>query len=74
MREDGDWKQQRRPTSESAGDTRTIDEQAAKFGTLPVDYIYEQPGPSCSGKFCEVYGVEIFHALLEVGRGRAAAP
>ena len=47
-------------------DTRTIDEQAAKFGTLPVDYIYEQPPAQLFREILPKYiGVEIFHALLE---------
>jgi F-type H+-transporting ATPase subunit gamma len=47
-------------------DTRAIDEQATKFGTLPVDYIYEQPPSQLFREILPKYiGVEIFHALLE---------
>jgi F-type H+-transporting ATPase subunit gamma len=47
-------------------DTRAIDEQATKFGTLPVDYIYEQPPAQLFREILPKYiGVEIFHALLE---------
>ena len=47
-------------------DTGAIDEAAAKFGTLPVDYIYEQPPAQLFREILPKYiGVEIFHALLE---------
>jgi F-type H+-transporting ATPase subunit gamma len=47
-------------------DTSAIDEAAAKFGTLPVDYIYEQPPAQLFREILPKYiGVEIFHALLE---------
>ncbi len=47
-------------------DSRAIDEEAAKFGAAPVDYIYEQPPAQLFREILPKYiGVEIFHALLE---------
>jgi F-type H+-transporting ATPase subunit gamma len=47
-------------------DTKAIDESAAKFGTAPVDYIYEQPpGELFQGILPKYIGIQIFHALLE---------
>ncbi len=47
-------------------DTRAVDEAAAKFGTAPVDYIYEQPPAQLFREILPKYiGIEIFHALLE---------
>jgi F-type H+-transporting ATPase subunit gamma len=47
-------------------DTRAIDEAAAKFGTAPVDYIYEQsPADLFKGLLPKYVGVQIFRALLE---------
>lgn len=47
-------------------DTTAIDESAAKFGTAPVDYIYEQPpGELFQGILPKYIGIQIFHALLE---------
>jgi F-type H+-transporting ATPase subunit gamma len=47
-------------------DTRAVDEAAAKFGSAPVDYIYEQPPAQLfRGILPKYIGVEIFHALLE---------
>ncbi len=47
-------------------DTSAMDEAAAKFGALPVDYIYEQPPAQLFREILPKYiGVEIFHALLE---------
>jgi F-type H+-transporting ATPase subunit gamma len=47
-------------------DTSAVDEAAAKFGTAPVDYIYEQPpGELFQGILPKYVGIQIFHALLE---------
>ena len=47
-------------------DTSAVDEAAAKFGTLPVDYIYEQkPERLFEGILPKYLGIQIFHALLE---------
>jgi F-type H+-transporting ATPase subunit gamma len=47
-------------------DTTEIDEAAGKFGTLPVDYIYEQPpGELFQGILPKYIGIQIFRALLE---------
>jgi F-type H+-transporting ATPase subunit gamma len=47
-------------------DTNAVDEEAAKFGAAPVDYIYEQPPVELfRGILPRYIGVEILHALLE---------
>ena len=47
-------------------DTHAIDEEAAKFGTAQVDYIYEQPPSELfKGLLPKYVGVQIFRALLE---------
>ncbi|MGA2981430.1 MAG: FoF1 ATP synthase subunit gamma [Terriglobales bacterium] len=47
-------------------DTSAVDEAAAKFGTWPVDYIYEQPPQQLfEGILPKYIGIQIFHALLE---------
>ena len=47
-------------------DTSAADEAAAKFGTSPVDYIYEQPPHQLFQEILPKYiGILIFHALLE---------
>ncbi|MFZ0800001.1 MAG: FoF1 ATP synthase subunit gamma [Terriglobales bacterium] len=47
-------------------DTSVLDEAAAKFGTWPVDYIYEQPPRQLfEGILPKYIGIQIFHALLE---------
>jgi F-type H+-transporting ATPase subunit gamma len=47
-------------------DTSAVDEAAAKFGALPVDYIYEQPPEQLfEGILAKYIGIQIFHALLE---------
>src|SRR5271157_4487418 len=47
-------------------DTSAVDEAAAKFATLPVDYIYEQPPAQLfEGILPKYLGIQIFHALLE---------
>ncbi len=47
-------------------DTSAVDEAAAKFGTWPVDYIYEQkPERLFQGILPKYIGIQIFHALLE---------
>ncbi|MGA2964792.1 MAG: FoF1 ATP synthase subunit gamma [Terriglobales bacterium] len=49
-----------------AADTSVVDEAAAKFATLPVDYIYEQPPERLfQGILPKYLGIQIFHALLE---------
>jgi F-type H+-transporting ATPase subunit gamma len=49
-----------------APDTSATDEAAAKFGTQPVDYIYEQPpGELFQGILPKYIGIQIFRALLE---------
>ncbi len=47
-------------------DTAAVDEAAARFATLPVDYIYEQPPEELfQGILPKYIGIQIFHALLE---------
>ncbi|MFZ1129463.1 MAG: FoF1 ATP synthase subunit gamma [Terriglobales bacterium] len=47
-------------------DTSAADEAAAKFATMPVDYIYEQPPQQLfEGILPKYVGIQIFHALLE---------
>ena len=47
-------------------DTTAVDEAAARFGTSPVDYIYEQrPEQLFEGILPKYLGIQIFHALLE---------
>ncbi len=47
-------------------DTSAVDEAAAKFGSWPVDYIYEQkPEQLFEGILPKYLGIQIFHALLE---------
>ena len=47
-------------------DTSAVDEAAARFGTSPVDYIYEQPPDQLfEGILSKYIGIQIFHALLE---------
>lgn len=47
-------------------DTKAVDEAAAKFGALQVDYIYEQPPGQLFREILPKYiGIQIFHALLE---------
>ncbi|MGA9415521.1 MAG: FoF1 ATP synthase subunit gamma, partial [Terriglobales bacterium] len=49
-----------------AMDTSAVDEAAAHFATLPVDYIYEQPPEQLfEGILPKYVGIQIFHALLE---------
>ncbi len=48
------------------GDTKAVDEAAAKFGTSTVDYIYEQPPQQLfQGILPKYIGIQIFRALLE---------
>src|SRR5262249_30379473 len=43
-------------------DTHAADEAAAKFGTAPVDYIYEQPPEQLFAEILPKYiGIQIFH-------------
>ena len=65
-------RKQRIEAAKSAGvglrpaDTKAVDEAAAGFGTLPVDYIYEQPPERLfEGILPKYLGIQIFHALLE---------
>ncbi|HZR57966.1 MAG TPA: ATP synthase F1 subunit gamma [Terriglobales bacterium] len=47
-------------------DTHDIDEQAAKFGTAQVDYIYEQSPEELFRSLLPKYvAIQIFHGLLE---------
>jgi len=47
-------------------DTREADEEAAKFGTAQVDYIYEQPaGELFNGLLPQYVSAMLFHALAE---------
>jgi F-type H+-transporting ATPase subunit gamma len=47
-------------------DTHELDEDAAKFGTSQVDYIYEQPPQQLfQGILPKYLGIQIFRALLE---------
>jgi F-type H+-transporting ATPase subunit gamma len=65
-------RKQRIEAAKSAGvglrgvDTGAVDEAAAKFGTSPVDYIYEQPPERLfEGILPKYIGIQIFRALLE---------
>jgi F-type H+-transporting ATPase subunit gamma len=47
-------------------DTSAVDEAAGKFGSWPVDYIYEQPPQQLFQAILPKYiGIQIFDALLE---------
>lgn len=47
-------------------DTQEIDEKAKKFGTAPVDYIYEQPPAELFKALLPKYvAIQIFHSMLE---------
>src|SRR5437763_2154290 len=49
-----------------AADTSEVDQAAAKFGTAPVDYIYEQSPRELFRSLVPKYvATQIFHALLE---------
>jgi F-type H+-transporting ATPase subunit gamma len=49
-----------------AADTSEVDQAAAKFGTAPVDYIYEQSPCELFRSLLPKYvATQIFHALLE---------
>src|SRR5437763_147547 len=49
-----------------AADTSEVDQAAAKFGTAPVDYIYEQSPRELFRSLLPKYvATQIFHALLE---------
>jgi F-type H+-transporting ATPase subunit gamma len=65
-------RKQRIEAAKSAGvgmrtsDTTVTDEEAAKFGTSSVDYIYEQPPQELfQGILPKYIGIQIFRALLE---------
>jgi len=50
------------------------DREAVKFGTLPVDYIYEQPPQELfAGILPRYFAIEIFQALLESAAAEHAA-
>ena len=50
----------------SAADTREADEEARKFGTAEVDYIYEQPPRQLLGELLPRYvSTQLYHAMLE---------
>jgi len=49
-----------------AEDTRQADEEAAKFGTAQVDYIYEQSPSDLMGALLPRYiATQLYHAMLE---------
>jgi F-type H+-transporting ATPase subunit gamma len=49
-----------------AADTKAIDEEAAKFATEPVDYIYEQPPEVLFRSLLPKYiGMQIYRGLME---------
>ena len=49
-----------------AEDTRQADEEASKFGTAQVDYIYEQQPSELMGALLPRYiATQLFHAMLE---------
>ena len=49
-----------------AEDTRQADEEASKFGTAEVDYIYEQPPSELMGALLPRYvATQLYHAMLE---------
>jgi F-type H+-transporting ATPase subunit gamma len=65
-------RKQRIEAAKSAGvgvrpaDTSAVDEAAARFAALPIDYIYEQrPERLFRGILPKYIGIQIFHALLE---------
>ncbi len=65
-------RKQRIEAAKSAGvgmraiDSSAVDQAAAKFAALPVDYIYEQrPEQLFQGILPKYVGIQIFHALLE---------
>ncbi|MEO6965736.1 MAG: FoF1 ATP synthase subunit gamma, partial [Acidobacteriaceae bacterium] len=49
-----------------AEDTREADEEASKFGTAQVDYIYEQSPSELLGSLLPRYiSTQLYHAMLE---------
>ncbi len=57
-----------------ATDTREADEEANKFGTAEVDYIYEQPpGELLQALLPRYISTQLYHALLESVAGEHAA-
>ncbi len=57
-----------------AEDTREADEEAKKFGTAEVDYIYEQPPRELLQALLPRYiSTQLYHALLESVAGEHAA-
>src|SRR5215475_10362380 len=51
-----------------------LEQQAAKFGTQPVDYIYEQPPHELFAAILPRYvSIEIFQAMLESAAAEHAA-
>ena len=50
----------------SEADTKAIDEEASKFGTADVDYIYEQPPEEMLASLLPRYvSTELYHAMIE---------
>jgi F-type H+-transporting ATPase subunit gamma len=57
-----------------AADTSAIDQKAAAFGTLPVDYIYEQPAVELFRDLLPRYiSVQLFRSMLESEAAEHAA-
>lgn len=57
-----------------AADTREADEEASKFGTAQVDYIYEQPPKELLSALLPHYiAVQFYHAMLESAAAEHAA-
>ena len=55
-------------------DTRQADEEASKFGTAQVDYIYEQPPSELLGALLPRYiSTQLYHAMLESVAAEQAA-
>lgn len=55
-------------------DTREADEEASKFGTAEVDYIYEQPpGELLQALLPRYISTQLYHALLESAAAEHAA-
>ena len=57
-----------------AEDTSQADEEASKFGTAQVDYIYEQPPSELMGALLPRYiSTQLYHAMLESVAAEQAA-
>ena len=58
----------------TAEDTQRADEEASKFGTAQVDYIYEQPPSELLGTLLPRYiATQLYHAMLESVAAEQAA-